>query len=326
MRAIVAARPGGPEVLEVVEVPDPAPGTDELLVRVHAAGVNRADVMQRQGAYPPPPGASEVLGLEVAGEVVAAGAESAGWRPGDRVCALVAGGGYAELAAVPALAALPVPDGLSLVEAAALPEAFMTAWDNVMVRGRLAPRETLLVHGGSSGVGTAAIQLAKRHGCHVIVTASTPAKLKACAELGADAGFSYREEDFVAGVERTTSGGGADVVLDIVGAPYLDRNLRCLALEGRLVVIGLMGGARAELDLSRLLRRRLTLTASTLRARTPGEKARLAADVREHVWPGFSDGTLRPVVDRALPLEDAAEAHRVMEASEHVGKLVLTVV
>lgn len=325
VKAVTAPHPGGPEALQVVEVPEPVPADDELLVAVHATAVNRGDVMQRRGRYPPPPGVTDVLGLEMAGEVAAVGAAVTGWAPGDLVCAVVGGGGYAELAVVPAAVALPVPEGLTVTEAAAVPEVFATAHDNVAVRGRLAPGETLLVHGGASGVGTAAIQLARRHGCRVLVTAGSAAKLTACAELGADVGINYRESDFGPAVLEATDGRGADVVLDIIGAAYLERNLACLAVEGRLVVIGLMGGARAEVDLARMLSRRLTLAASTLRARSVAEKAAVADRLRREVWPGFADGTLRPVIDRVLPLEQAAEAHRVMEASEHIGKIVLRV-
>lgn len=325
MKAVTAPEPGGPEALRIVEVPDPAPGPEDLLVRVRATAVNRGDVMQRRGLYPPPAGATDVLGLEMAGEVVDVGARVTGWSSGDRVCAVVVGGGYAELAAVPAAVALPVPDGLSVTDAAALPEVFATAYDNVLVRGRLSAGETLLVHGGGSGVGTAAIQLARRHGCRVLVTAGSAGKLAACAELGADLGINYREEDFPDAVRGATDGRGADVILDIVGASYLEPNLSCLATEGRLVVIGLMGGGKVEVDLGRLMRRRHTVTASTLRARSVPEKALVADALRRDVWPGFTDGSLRPVIDRVLPLEEVAEAHRVMEAGEHVGKIVLQV-
>ena len=325
MKAVTAPEPGGPEALRIVEVPDPTPGPEDLLVGVRATAVNRGDVMQRRGLYPPPAGATDVLGLEMAGEVEAVGAAVTGWSPGDPVCAVVVGGGYAELVAVPAAVALPVPDGLSVTDAAAVPEVFATAYDNVLVRGRLSAGETLLVHGGGSGVGTAAIQLARRHGCRVLVTAGSASKLAACAELGADVGINYRVEDFPEAVREATDGRGADVILDIVGASYLERNLACLATEGRLVVIGLMGGATVEVDLGRLMRRRHTVTASTLRARSVPEKALVADALRRDVWPGFADGSLRPVIDRVLPLEEVAEAHRVMESGEHVGKIVLQV-
>lgn len=325
MKAIVAPEPGGPEALRLVDRERPVPGPGDLLVRVEAAGVNRADVLQRQGRYPPPPGASDVLGLEVAGEVAATGPDVAGWRDGDRACAILTGGGYAEFALVPASTALPWPPGTDAAGAAAVPEVFMTAWDNLVERGRLAPGESVLVHGGGSGVGTAAIQLARRRGCRVLVTAGSAAKLRACAGLGADAGIDYREEDFVARARELTGGRGLDVVLDLVGGAYLERNLSALAPDGRVVVIGLQGGTRAELDLALLMRRRLTVTGSTLRARPVEAKAALAARVREEVWPGFADGSLRPVVDRTFPLADAADAHALMEAGGHVGKIVLTV-
>jgi putative PIG3 family NAD(P)H quinone oxidoreductase len=325
VKAVVVRTPGGPEALEVIERPDLEAGPGELLVEVAATALNRADVLQRKGLYPPPEGATDVLGLEMAGEVAALGEGVEGWKVGDRVCAVLAGGGYAEQVTVPASCALPVPDGVDLVEAAAIPEVFTTAYDNVFNRAFLAEGETLLVHGGASGVGTAATQLAKWFGCTVYVTAGSKEKLDACAELGADAGISYRDEDFVARTRELTGGRGVDVVLDIIGADYLERNLKALALEGRLVVIGLMGGAKAPLNLGVLLARRLTVTGSTLRARSVAEKAELAGQMREEVWPGFSDGALRPVVDRILPLEEAAAAHQAMERSEHIGKIVLQV-
>jgi putative PIG3 family NAD(P)H quinone oxidoreductase len=327
MRAVLAPEPGGPDALVLADLPDPRPGPGELLVRVAAAGVNRADVLQRRGLYPPPPGASEVLGLEAAGEVVdvgPAGGAPLRHRIGDRVCAVLAGGGCAELAVVPDVVALPWPPGLDAVGAGAVPEVFATAFDNLVVRGALRPGEVALVHGGSSGVGTAAIQLARRAGCRVLVTASTPEKLAACADLGADAGIAYRDEDVVARVRELTDGRGVDVILDIVGGPYLDANLRSLAVEGRLVVIGLQGGARAELDLGRVLTRRLRVLGSTLRARSTEEKAALARRVEAEVWPGFADGSLRPVVDSVLSLEEVARAHERMESSAHIGKIVLT--
>lgn len=325
MKAITVPEPGGPDALRLVELPDPVPASDELLVRVHATAVNRGDVMQRRGRYPPPDGVTDVLGLEMAGEIVGVGDAVTGWASGDRVCAVVAGGGYAELVTVPAAVALPIPENVSLTHAAAVPEVFATAHDNVFVRGRLAAGETLLVHGGASGVGTAAIQLAKRHGCRVIVTAGSEGKLAACARLGADIGINYRDSDFAEMAAEATRGQGVDVILDIVGASYFERNLASLAVEGRLVVIGLMGGARPEIDLARLMSRRLTVAGSTLRARSIPEKAAVAERLRREVWPGFADGSLRPVIDRVLPLEQAAEAHRVMEAGEHVGKIVLQV-
>jgi NADPH:quinone reductase len=323
VRALCAPDPGGADALRVVERPDPEPGGGELLVRVHGAGVNRADILQRRGHYPPPPGATDVLGLEAAGEVVAIGEDVDGVAVGDRVCAVLAGGGCAELALVPATTAMPWPEGLDGVQAGAVPEVFATAYDNLFNRGRLAAGETVLLHGGSSGVGTAAIQLAVRAGCRVLVTAGTEAKLEACAGLGAAGGIDYRQEDIVDRVKELTDGRGVDVILDIIGGDYLDANLRCLATEGRMVVIGLMGGARAELDLARMLSRRLSVTASTLRARSVEEKATLAAQLVAEVWPGFADGSLRPVIDATYPLEQAAEAHARMESSAHIGKIVL---
>ena len=325
MRAVIATEPGGPDVLAVVERPDPEPGPGEVLVAVDAAGVNRADLLQREGRYPPPPGASDVLGLEVAGRVVGLGAGVERWAVGDAVCAVVPGGGYAELAVVAEATAMPLPPGLDPVAAAAVPEAFSTAWDNVVRRGGLGRGETLLVHGGASGVGTAALQLGVRAGAQVLATASTAAKRRTCEELGAARTIDYTSEDFVAVVDEVTDGRGVDVVLDLVGGAYLDRNLRSLALEGRLVVIALQGGARAELDLARLLTRRLAVMGSTLRARGLAERSELARDLVSRVWTGFADGALRPVVDRVRPLEEVAEAHARMAAGEHIGKLVLAV-
>lgn len=323
--AVVAPEPGGPEALRIEERAAPSPGAGELLVRVRATAVNRADILQRRGFYPPPPGASDVLGLELAGEVVALGRGADGWAVGDTCCAVVAGGGYAELALVPAATAMPLPPGVDVVRAAAVPEVFATAWDNVHLRGRLAAGETLLVHGGAGGVGSAAIQLAKRAGATVLVTAGGDDKLAACRELGADGGVNYREGDFVEAVREATGGRGADVVLDVMGGAYLQRNVDVLATEGRLVVIGLQGGLTGELNLGLLLGKRLSVMGSTLRARPLEDKATLAASMVAHVWPGFADGSLRPVVHTVLPLDQVAEAHRLVEAGEHVGKVVLTV-
>jgi len=325
MRAVTAPQPGGPEALRLVELPDPVPGPGEVLVRVAATAVNRADVMQREGRYPPPPGAGDVLGLELSGRIETVGDGVEGWAVGEHVMAVVAAGGYAELAAVPAGCLLPVPGALELVEAAAVPEVFTTVYDNVFVRGRLAVGETLLVHGGSSGIGTAAVQLARHAGAQVLVTASSGEKLDAARQLGATDGFDYTTQDWVALARDATDGRGVDVVLDVVGAPYLGRNVEVLAVEGRLVVIGLQGGTTAELDLGLLLRRRLSVMASSLRARSVEEKAALAARMRTDVLPGFEEGALRPVVDRVLDLDDVAEAHRVVEAGEHIGKVVLRI-
>ncbi|MFO8074569.1 MAG: NAD(P)H-quinone oxidoreductase [Actinomycetota bacterium] len=324
MRAVIATEPGGPDTLAVVDRPDPEPGPGEVLVAVDAAGVNRADLLQREGRYPPPAGASDVLGLEVAGRVVGLGPGVERWAVGDAVCAVVPGGGYAELAVVAEGTAMPLPPGLDAVAAAAVPETFSTAWDNVVRRGGLGRGETLLVHGGASGVGTAALQLGVRAGAQVLATASSAAKRRACEELGAARAIDYTSEDFVAVVDEVTDGRGVDVVLDVVGGAYLERNLRALALEGRLVVIALQGGARAELDLARLLTRRLAVMGSTLRARGLAQRSELARDLVSRVWPGFADGALRPVIDSVRPLEAVAEAHARMAAGEHLGKLVLT--
>ena len=325
MRAVIIDEPGGPDALRLVERADPRPGPDDLLVAVHASAVNRADLLQREGRYPPPDGATDVPGLELAGEVVDMGARVRGWERGDEVCAVVAGGGYAELAVVPAATAMPMPPGVDLVSAGGVAEVFATAWDNLVRRGGLRRGEVALVHGGSSGVGTAAIQLAVREGARVITTASTPAKLAVCRDLGAEVAIDYTSEDFSDRAREVTEGRGVDVILDMLGASYLEPNLRALAIEGRLVIIGLMGGARAEIDLARLLIRRLTVRASTLRARSVVEKAELAAALTDTVWPGFGDGSLRPVIDRVFPLDEVAAAHRRMESGEHVGKLILQV-
>jgi putative PIG3 family NAD(P)H quinone oxidoreductase len=324
MKAIVVDSPGDPEVMHLGEVADPTPGPGEVLVRVHATAVNRADTLQRRGFYPPPPGASEIIGMEVAGEVAALGEGVEGWRPGDRAMALLAGGGYAELVAVPAPQLMPVPTGMSWTDAAAIPEVFLTADDNLFTRGRLTAGETVLIQGGGGGVGTAAIQLAHRAGARVVVTAGSAAKLERCRELGADAGINHREEDFVTRVRELTGGGGADVILDVMGASYLARNLEALAVEGRLVIIGLQGGTTAEIDLNLVLRRRLTVIATTLRGRPVEQKGAIVRRLVEDALPGFEDGSLRPVVDRVLPLAEAAAAHRAMEAGENVGKIVLT--
>lgn len=325
MKAVTVTEPGDPAVLRLTDVADPVPGHEDLLVRVQATAVNRADLLQRRGRYPPPEGASEILGLELAGDVVEVGEGVTAWSAGDRVCAVVGGGGYAELALVPARTALPWPPGFDAVHAAAVPEVFTTAFDNLIVRGRLAPGETTLIHGGSGGVGTAAIQLATRQGARVLATAGSPEKLDVCRALGAHAAIDYRREDVLERVRDLTADRGVDVVLDILGGEALPSNLRILATEGRLVVIGLLSGASGEVDLGRMMTRRLTITASTLRARTVDEKARLAEQVHREVWPGFAERQLRPVVDRVLPLSRAADAHAAMEAGEHTGKIVLSV-
>lgn len=319
-------RPGGPEVLAWQEVEDPPPpGAGEVLVEVVATAVNRADLLQRQGRYPPPPGAPPYPGLECSGHVAAAGSGVTGWPVGAAVCALLSGGGYAERVVVPAGQLLPVPTGVDLLGAAALPEAVCTVWSNVFMLAGLRPGEVLLVHGGASGIGTMAIQLGKAVGATVHVTAGSAAKLARCRELGADVAISYRDEDFVARVREQSGGRGADVVLDNMGAAYLRRNVDVLAPNGRLVVIGLQGGARGELDLSRLMAKRGALLATTLRSRPIEEKAAVVTSVREHVWPLLEAGRVHPVVDRALPITAAAQAHQVVEAGEHVGKVVLQV-
>jgi len=319
MHAIVIEKPGDPDVLRWTEVPDPVIGHDEVLLDVVAAGVNRADIMQRLGFYPPPEGAPEYPGLEVSGRVAAVGDDVTGWKVGDEACALLSGGGYATRVAVPAGQLLPVPRGLSLVEAAALPEVTCTVWSNVFMLARLRPGESFLVHGGSSGIGTMAIQLAKAHGARVLCTAGSEEKLERCRELGADVAINYRTEDFVEAARPV------DVILDNMGAKYLARNVDTLGTGGRLVVIGLQGGGVGELNLGTLLTKRGSVHATSLRARPLEEKAEIVAAVREHVWPLIESGSVRPIVDRTLPMAEAAAAHRVMEDSTHVGKIVLTV-
>ena len=325
MICIEIQSPGGPEVLAPAERADPVPGVGEILIRVSAAGVNRPDVLQRLGRYPPPPGTSDIPGLEVAGTVAGLGESVQGWRTGDRVCALVAGGGYATLCVAPAPQCLPVPASLDLVAAGAIPETFFTVWTNVFDRGRLRPGDTALFHGGSSGIGTTAIQLADARGARVFATAGSDVKCRACEALGAERAINYRTEDFVAVLKDLTDGRGVDLVLDIIGGEYAARNIAVLAVDGRLVQIGLMGGAAsATFDLGAILQRRLTITGSTLRARTVEEKGAIAAALRREVWPSLEDGRVKPVVYRTFPLVDAAAAHRLMESSEHVGKIVLT--
>ncbi|MCG0289163.1 NAD(P)H-quinone oxidoreductase [Streptomyces sp. PSAA01] len=324
MHAITIPEPGGPEALVWAEVPDPEPGEGEVLVDVAAAGVNRADVLQRQGVYPPPPGAAPYPGLECSGRISALGPGVTGWAVGDEVCALLAGGGYAEKVVVPSGQLLPLPEGVDLVTAAALPEVTATVWSNVFMISHLRPGETLLTHGGSSGIGTMAIQLAKAVGARVAVTAGGPEKLAACRELGADILIDYREQDFVEEVRRATDGVGADVILDIVGAKYLARNVETLATNGRLAIIGLQGGAKAELNLAALLSKSAAVTATGLRSRSLAQKAAIIAAVREHVWPLIAGGRVRPIVYRTVPMRDAPEAHRLLESSEHVGKILLT--
>jgi len=323
MRAVEISTPGAPEVLTAVERPDPVPAPGEVLIRVAAAGVNRPDVLQRKGAYPPPPGASDLPGLEVAGTIAALGDGVHDWRVGDRVCALLSGGGYATLCTAPAVQCLPIPGAMDFVTAAAVPETFFTVWTNVFDRGRLKAGETALVHGGSSGIGTTAIQLAATRGARVFATAGSDEKCRACEQLGAERAINYKTEDFVAVIKDVTKGRGVDLILDIVGGDYIARDLVALAVEGRLVVIGFMGGDTATLDFRRILGRRLTITGSTLRPRSAAEKGEIAAALRREVWPLLEAGTIKPVVYRTFPLDDAAAAHRLMESSEHVGKIVL---
>jgi putative PIG3 family NAD(P)H quinone oxidoreductase len=325
MRAIVITEPGGPEVLQPAEVADPVAGPGEVVLEVAATAVNRADLMQRMGQYPPPPGAPQWPGLECSGTVRQVGDGVAGWQVGDRACALLSGGGYAEQVAVPAGQLLPIPAGVSLTEAAALPEVACTVWSNVFMLAGLQPGEVLLVHGGSSGIGTMAIQLARQVGATVAVTAGSAAKLDRCRELGASVLVNYREQDFVQQVRQATDGHGADVILDNMGGAYLGRNVELLATSGRLVVIGLQGGRKAELDLGALLSKRAAVLATTLRARSAAEKATIVGSVREHVWPLVESGAVRPIIHATMPLAEAAAAHRTVEASEHIGKLLLTV-
>ena len=323
MHAIVVTQPGDPDVLTWTEVPDPVAGPGEVVIDVAASGVNRADLMQRQGFYPPPPGAPPYLGLECSGTVAATGPGVTGWQPGDAVCALLAGGGYAEKVAVHAGQVLPAPKPVSLTAAAAFPETACTVYSNVFQGARLAAGETLLVHGGASGIGTMAIQLAKHSGATVAVTAGSDDKLAACRELGADILINYRDDDFVERIREATGGRGADVILDIMGASYLARNVDALAPDGRIANIGMQGGRKTELDLSTLMAKRGTITATTLRARPAAQKAAIVAAVLEHVWPLIEDGRIRPVIHCELPMPDAARAHRIMADSTHTGKILL---
>jgi putative PIG3 family NAD(P)H quinone oxidoreductase len=323
MTVIQARQPGGPDVLEPTVRGVPVAAAGEVLVKVAAAGVNRPDLMQRQGKYPPPQGASDILGLELSGVVVAVGANVSRWRAGDRVTALVAGGGYAEFVAVPEPQCLPVPRGLSMEEAAALPETFFTVWANVFERGRLAAGESLLVHGGASGIGTTAIQLARARGARVFATAGSREKCAACERLGAERAINYRDEDFVATLLDVTRGRGVDVVLDMVGGDYVSRNLEVLAMDGRLLQIAFLRGPRTEVNLSPLMRKRITFTGSTLRPRTVEEKGAIARALEREVWPLIESGDVRPVLHAIFPLADAALAHAELEAGDHVGKIVL---
>ncbi|UDF34347.1 UNVERIFIED_ORG: NAD(P)H-quinone oxidoreductase [Shinella sp. XGS7] len=327
MKAIAISRPGGPEVLQLIERADPVAGVGECLIAVEAYGINRPDVLQRKGAYPPPAGASDLPGLEVAGRILggdAAALAAAGLQPGDAVCALVAGGGYAERCVAPVGQCLPVPAGWSMAEAASLPETFFTVWSNVFERAALQPGESLLVHGGSSGIGVTAIQLAKALGSRVLVTVGTAEKAAACVRLGADVAINYREQDFVAEAKAATGGRGVDVILDMVAGDYVARNVQCLADDGRAVIIAVQGGVKAEFDAGQVLRRRLSITGSTLRPRSLAFKAGIARALRERVWPLLAQRRIAPVIYRELPAAEAAQAHALMESGEHVGKIVLS--
>jgi putative PIG3 family NAD(P)H quinone oxidoreductase len=323
MMAIEIREPGEPDVLVPVERPNLKPGSDDVLIKVRAAGVNRPDVFQRRGRYPPPPGASDIPGLEVAGTVEAVGDGVTGWFSGDKVCALVAGGGYAEYCLAPAPQCLPIPRGLDFVAAAAIPETFFTVWTNVFERGRLQAGESILIHGGSSGIGTTAIQLAHAFGARVFATAGSAEKCAACERLGAERCLNYHDTDFVAAVRELTGGAGVNVVLDIIAGPYVARNLDVLAVDGRLVQIGTQGGPKAEINVAAIMQKRLVYTGSTLRPRSVAEKGAIAAAVRQHVWPLLEAGTVKPLIYKTFPLHDAAAAHRLMESSAHIGKIVL---
>ena len=325
MQVIEISRPGGPDVLRSALRPLPTLRPEEILVRVEAAGVNRPDLLQRTGNYPVPADASDLPGLEIAGTVAALGTAPGPWRIGDRVCALTNGGGYAQYCAVPATQALPVPQGLSMTEAASLPETFFTVYSNVFGRGHLGAGESLLVHGGASGIGVAAIQIAAASGHRVFATAGSPDKCAACLRLGAELAINYRDQDFVAEIRRATDKSGVDVILDMVGGDYVERNLQCLAVEGRLLMIAFLHGARAPLDLALVLRRRLTITGSTLRPRSSEFKGEVAQALRARVWPLIEAGRIRAIIERTFPLAQAADAHRLLEAGEHIGKIVLIV-
>jgi NADPH2:quinone reductase len=324
MTVVEIAAPGGPEQLKLAQRPVPRPGDEEVLVRVAAAGVNRPDVMQRQGRYPPPPGASDLPGLEIAGEIVALGPKVSGLSLGDKVTALLPGGGYAGYAIAAAPLCLPVPNGISMVEAAAIPETFFTVWTNLFDRGGCKPGDTVLVHGGTSGIGTTAIQLAAAWGARVFATAGSDDKARACEKLGAVRGINYRTQDFVEVMRAETGGKGVDITLDIVAGSYVARNLEIAAVEGRVVTISLLGGSRAEINMGMILIKRLTLTGSTLRSRTVAQKAAVAEAVKRNVWPLLAAGRVRPVIHATFPLAEAGEAHRLMETSNHIGKIVLT--
>jgi NADPH2:quinone reductase len=325
MQAVAIREPGAPDVLQLIKMATPAPAQDEILIRAAAAGVNRPDCLQRRGLYPPPAGASELPGLEVAGTVAAIGSNVTGFNIGDRVCALLAGGGYAEYCNVPAIQCLPVPAGLTLLEAAAIPETFFTVWTNVFDRGRLAKGERLLVHGGASGIGTTAIQLGKALGAEVYATAGSTEKVHLCESLGATLAVNYREADFLDVIKEQTNGRGVNIIFDIVGGNYLEQNIKLLATEGRLVVIGILGGAKGTLNLGLVMTKRLTVTGSTLRARPPEAKGEIATALLEHAWPLLESGAIKPVIQKTFALADAARAHELIEANDTAGKLVLII-
>jgi len=323
MNCVEIVEPGGPEVLKPTRRPVPKAAAGEVLIRIHAAGVNRPDVSQRTGRYAPPPGVTDIPGLEVAGEVAALGAGVTDWKLGDALCALVAGGGYAEYVAAPTPQCLPIPGKLGMVEAAALPETFFTVWSNIYDRAHLKPGETLLVHGGSSGIGTTAIQLAAKRGSRVIATAGSTEKCRVCEELGAERAVNYRDEDFVVAAKEFTDGRGVDVVLDMVGGDYIPRNIKAMAVDGRHVSIAFLGGSTAEVNFMPVMLKRLTLTGATLRPQSIERKGEIARALREHAWPLIAGGEIKPVIHATFPLAEAAEAHRLMESSRHIGKIVL---
>jgi putative PIG3 family NAD(P)H quinone oxidoreductase len=325
MRVVEIAKPGPPDVLRIAERPTPTPGAGEVLIKVVAAGVNRPDVLQRLGKYPSPPGASDIPGLEVSGHIEERGDGVVQWRPGDAVCALVAGGGYAEYSVAPQAQCLRPPDAVPLIDSAGIPETFFTVWSNVFGRGRLQRNETILIHGGSSGIGTTAIQLAAAFGARVFTTAGTEEKCEACRGLGAELAVNYRSTDWVAACKEATSGRGVDVILDMVGGDYVTRNLDLLAVDGRLVQIAFLKTSKVELDLMQVMRRRLTITGSTLRPRSPEEKGQIARALEQKVWPLIEDGRVKPIVHARFPLERAADAHAMMDAGEHIGKILLVV-
>jgi NADPH:quinone reductase len=323
MNCVEIVEPGGPEVLKPARRPVPRPAASEVLIRVRAAGVNRPDVSQRVGRYAPPPGVTDIPGLEVAGEVAALGADEKDWKVGDKLCALVAGGGYAEYVTAPTLQCLPIPGKLGMVEAAALPETFFTVWSNLYDRARLKPGETLLVHGGSSGIGTTAIQLAGKLGARVITTAGSAEKCRVCEELGAERAVNYKDEDFVEAAKDFTGGRGVDVVLDMVGGDYISRNIKAMATDGRHVSIAFLGGSTAEVNFMPVMLKRLTLTGATLRPQSVERKGEIALSLKQHAWPLIASGEIKPVIHTTFPLAEAAEAHRLMESSRHIGKIVL---